>query len=118
VRLAAEQGIYVILDMHDFLKYWPARNRQVCVDASRPHQLLLAHTWRLPAAHFRGEPAVLGYDIMNEPVRMEPGEECSSCHWHGIAQEVLDAFRTVDDKHLARISHRFSPTRRWWRRVV
>jgi endoglucanase len=106
VQTAVERQIYVVLDMHDFLKYWSGQSTQVCVDddTSSAHQQLLAHTWKLLAAHFRDNPAVLGYDIMNEPVRREmekePPEPCSSCNWHAIAQSVADTIRAVDTNHL------------------
>lgn len=100
VRMAREQEIYVILDMHDFLKYWSGRGAQVCVGDHPAYQQLLARTWQLLAEHFRDEPAVLGYDIMNEPVRQEGIEPCGSCGWHTIAQTVVDAIRTVDTNHL------------------
>ncbi len=100
IQRAAANRLYVILDMHDFLKYWSGQSVQVCVDTSPDHQQLLAHTWKLLATHFGENPALLGYDIMNEPVRQEAGELCSSCNWHAIAQSVVDAVRTVDEKHL------------------
>lgn len=100
VREARAQQIYAILDMHDFLKYWSGRSSQICVSTSPEHQQLLARTWELLADHFRDEPAVLGYDIVNEPVRQEAGEPCDSCNWHAIAQSVVDAIRTVDTNHI------------------
>lgn len=39
---------------------------------------------------------MLGYDIMNEPVREPP----DSSNWHTIAQRVVDAIRQVDRNHL------------------
>jgi len=96
VDAAGQRGLYVLLDMHDFLKYWSGQGTQEGVNASLPHQALLAHTWRLLAAHYADHPAVLGYDLMNEPVREAPG----STHWHAIAQQVVDAIRQVDRNHL------------------
>jgi hypothetical protein len=96
VNTAAGQGLYVVLDMHDFLKYWSGQSAQVGVNASVPHQQLLARTWQLLAAHYADEPAVLGYDLMNEPVRDYP----FSTNWHTIAQDVVDAIRAVDVNHL------------------
>ena len=100
VQMATERQIFVVLDMHDFLKYWSGWNDQVCVNGSSDYQQLLAHTWELLAVHFRDNPAVLGYDIMNEPVRQEEGEPCGSCNWHAIAQSVVDAIRTQDTNHV------------------
>lgn len=100
VQMAGDEGIYVILDMHDFLKYWSGQSSQACVDDNPSYQELLSETWKLTALNFRNNPAVLGYDIMNEPVRQEQGEPCGSCHWVTIAQLIIDKIRTVDTNHL------------------
>ncbi len=100
VRMSSSREIYVIFDLHDFLKYWEGKSAQVCVDSSALHQQLLARTWKILATRYRNEPAVLGYDIMNEPVRRETGESCGSCNWPEIAQSVVNAIRSVDTKHL------------------
>ena len=100
VDMAGQNELYVILDMHDFLKYWCSKGDYKCVDDSDAYQQLLIRTWKLLAEHFSENTAVLGYDIMNEPVRQEEEENCSSCNWHAIAQSVVDAIRTVDENHL------------------
>ncbi len=101
VGMAAKKQIYVILDMHDYLKYWSGQNQQVCVFDHPDHQRLLSHTWKLIATNFRDSTSVLGYDIMNEPVRREAGiENCNSCNWPMIAQSVVNDIRLVDKKHL------------------
>ena len=100
VQNATQRQMYVVLDMHDFLKYWRAQSAQVCVDGNSGHQQLLAQTWKLLAVHFRDNQGVLGYDLQNEPVRKEGGEPCGSCNWPSVAQSVIDSIRSVDDKHL------------------
>lgn len=108
VGMAASEQLYVILDMHDFLKYWSGESAQVCVECSPGHQELLRQTWKLLAEHYRDNTAVIGYDIQNEPVRQTDGqnppdgqpEVCSSCEWHLIAQSVVNAIREVDSNHL------------------
>jgi len=96
VDMAGQHGLYVILDMHDFLKYWSGQGAQAGVNDSLPHQQLLAYTWRLLAGHFAASPTVLGYDLMNEPVREAPG----SSHWHAISQQLVEAIRQEDRNHL------------------
>jgi len=101
VAAAATRELQVVLEMHDFLKYWSGEGESpVCVDLSPDHQALLVHTWTLLANQFAGEQVVLGFDLMNEPVREEAGEPCSSCGWHAIVQAIVDAIRTVDQDHL------------------
>jgi endoglucanase len=108
VERAAAHGLYVVLDLHDFFKYWSGESDQVCIDESAAHQELLAHTWKLLAEHFRDVPSVLAYDIVNEPVRREPakGESCGSCNWHAVAQAIVTAIRTVDANHLILVEGR------------
>ncbi len=102
VQMAGDRKLYVIFDMHDFLKYWSGQSAQECVDINSDddYPKLLARTWKLLAEYFSGNTTVLGYDIMNEPVRLEDGEVCGSCGWHAIAQSVVNEIRTVDDRHL------------------
>lgn len=102
VQLAAQQQLYVVLDMHDFLKYWSGRGTQQCVDdadPAHPYQRLLERTWRLLAEHFRENRAVVGFDLMNEPERLTPNS-CGSNNWSVIAQSLVNAIREVDTKHL------------------
>ncbi|MFQ5753964.1 MAG: cellulase family glycosylhydrolase, partial [bacterium] len=91
---------YILLDMHDFLIYWAGQSEQKCVDSSPEHQQMLGRTWRLLATKFQNDRAVLGYDIMNQPVRQEEGQPCGSCNWKEIAQSLADSIRTIDENHL------------------
>lgn len=117
VDLLAEEGLYVILDMHqdvyaarfccDGAPEWAIRDDglpfelqpswflnylQPAVmaafdnfwDADGPHADLQEHyalSWQAIARRFRDHPAVLGYDIMNEPF---PGTDVSSTELLGI----------------------------------
>lgn len=110
VRMARERGLYTVLEMHDFLTYWNAPGSRVCVDGmEQPNDEyvhFLGETWSQLASHFANEPAVLGYDLMNEPKRIAGNEErcqrhCPSCNWSTeIAQQIVGAIRTVDNQHL------------------
>jgi len=95
VEMAGEHGLYVILDMHDFLKYWSGESEEEDVDGSPAHQYLLDYTWRLLAAHFAGNPTVLGYDLMNEPIH-----ESVASDWHVISQRLVETIRQEDPYHL------------------
>ena len=107
LRWAEDEHLYVILDMHDYLKYWPGYNALECVDSSPPHQIFLAETWRQLAAFFATNRTLLGYEIMNEPVRAEAGSgSCSDSNWHAIAQQTINSIRLVDTKHIIFIDGR------------
>jgi hypothetical protein len=116
VAMADQRGLYVILDMHDFLKYWDGQNSQLYVNESPPHQQMLAQTWRLLARHFATNPTVLGYDIMNEPVRWADEAETipGSSNWHAISAEVVQAIRDEDRDHLIFVeAPNYSLASRW-----
>jgi hypothetical protein len=92
---AAPSRLYVILDMHSYLRYWDGPNDWARANESPRHQALLVETWRLLARHYADNPTVLGYEIMNEP-NPDDGDD----NWPAIAQQVIDAIRTVDQRHL------------------
>ncbi len=100
VEWSRQNRVYVILSMHDYLKYWSASNQLVYVDGSPVYQGLLTNTWRAIAAHYCTNKAVAGFEIMNEPVR---GHDTN---WHAIAQATVRAIRSVDTNHLVVIDGR------------
>jgi endoglycosylceramidase len=113
VRKAKQQGLYVLLDMHQDLysvRFGDGAPAWATLDDGKPHtkvsdwndayyvsedvQAALDHfwanspapdgeglqdhyaeTWQFVARRFRNEPAVLGYDLMNEPF---PGSRAAS----------------------------------------
>lgn len=106
VGWAAAQRLYVILDMHDYLKYWSGSNQQVFVDNEPDYRPFLAETWRKTAAHFAANPAILGYELMNEPARYDGPGKGGDSNWHAIAQSVIHAIRTADTNHLVLVDGR------------
>jgi len=125
VNKAKQQGLYVLLDMHQDLysiKFGDGAPLWATLDDGRPHanvrdwndayyvsedvQAALDHfwndspapdgvglqehyaeAWRLVATRFRNEPAVLGYDLMNEPF---PGRDAG-----GLEQAMLTRLSKV-----------------------
>lgn len=88
VGYAAARGMKVVLDMHNY-----ARRRESGTDyliGTGP--VTLAHFadvwWRL-ADHYKGNAAIHGYGIMNEPYG-------TNGTWPAMAQTAVDAIRTVD----------------------
>lgn len=95
----------VILDMHNYGRY----KGQLIGSHNVPYEAY-ADIWRKIAETFKDHPALLGYDIMNEP-------HSTRGLWPGAAQAAVDAIREVDAKTLI-----FVEGDRWasafhWRKV-
>ncbi len=119
VTSAAEYGIYTIIDLHGaygsqngldhsgeivdlshFDFYNNDRKMQLTVDL-----------WRAMAKHFNGNPAVAGYDVLNEPgERLEGGyiSPTKKYHWD-FMDRIYDAIREVDPDHLVIIETMWTP---------
>jgi endoglucanase len=98
VDLAAEHGLKVILDLHNYCRYRVGTSQGVVgavVDAPIDGKPLvrrdhLADLWLRLARQFRDHSGVLAYGIMNEP------HDMGSSSWKEISQVVVDAVRSVD----------------------
>ena len=99
VDSAAQHGLKVILDLHNYCRYRIDTSQEVVeaiVDepingkpaVRRDH---LADLWRRLALKFRGHAGVLAYGIMNEP------HDMGNSSWKEISQVVVDAVRSVDE---------------------
>ena len=123
IRLCAEQGIYTIIDLHAVPGY---QNQHWHSDNPTHKALLWKHKdfqdrtvvlWEALAAHYRDEPWVAGYDLINEPA--DPTGKMVVPLFH----RLMDAIRKVDPNHIlfiegntyAREFDGFDPT---WKNVV
>ncbi len=110
VRAAREQKIYVILDGHEYLSAEidekTAREKQKAKLWDEADIKAWTDAWVKVATHYRDEPFVLGYEIMNEPHDLKPEdarEKLTRC---------LKAIRTVDTRHIVILSnHNWSHSR-------
>ncbi len=92
VERCHRNGIRVVLDLHTP----PPDGAKATKNASNLLEkgydtTFMRRAWRLLAMRFRDHPAVIAYDIMNEP-RCEPDE------WRRIFRETVEDLRTVDPK--------------------
>lgn len=85
---AMQHDQQVILDMHNYGRY-----QGQLIGSSEVPYTAYADVWRKLAERFKGHPALLGYDIMNEP-------HSTVGLWPGAAQAAVDAIREVDDQTL------------------
>ena len=60
----------------------------------------LVEVWRNLARHYRDEPVVLGYDLMNEPLPGYPGLEKYKPLLEPLFKRVTEAVRAIDRNHI------------------
>ena len=105
VQWCRESGLHVILDLHAApggqtgvnhddgtgfpLTFYVPRYRKLTIDL-----------WRALAAHYRDEPAILGYDLLNEPISPYSDEDYLNPRLEPLYREIVAAIREVDTNHL------------------
>ncbi len=123
VKLCADKGIYTIIDLHALPGY---QNQHWHSDNPTHKALLWKHKdfqdrtvviWEAIARHYKDQPWVAGYDLINEPA--DPTGES----FVPFFQRLRDAVRKIDPFHIlfiegntyARDFDKFDPT---WKNVV
>jgi endoglucanase len=64
------------------------------------YRRLTVALWQSLAAHYRDEPAVLGYDLLNEPISPYSDEDYLNPRLEPLYREIVAAIRSVDTNHL------------------
>jgi hypothetical protein len=126
----AKRGIYVILDLHGAYGSQNGEHHSGQINDGRrlfycvSNRAKTIRLWKTIAARYQGNPAVAGYDILNEP--MGPGKEkarTGKIHWD-FFDELYRAIRSVDPEHIVIIEacwisvHLPHPLRYGWKNVV
>jgi aryl-phospho-beta-D-glucosidase BglC (GH1 family) len=123
VKLCAAQGIYTIIDLHALPGY---QNQHWHSDNPTHVALLWKHKdfqdrtvtlWGAIARHYRDEPWVAGYDLINEPA--DPTRQRVVPFFHRLMEEI----RRVDPVHVLFIegntyAHDFDGFDPTWKNVV
>ncbi len=99
IRWCAENGIYAIIGLHGApggQHNWPCGGEPDDLEPwkTEEEKALTEKWWRDIATRYRDEPAVAGYDILNEPVDAPPDE------LPGFFDRLYQAIRAVDAKHM------------------
>ena len=100
VTNCASRGIYVIIDMHGVvggqsLSDSTGRQDQNMYWSSSLNQSQTAYMWAQIAAHYQGNPAVAGYDLINEPF----GAPSTAAVWSAYTN-LYTTIRAVDASHI------------------
>ena len=119
VQEASERGLYVIIDFHgvpgsqngsdhsgvDGGDGKEAASEFWFGDNAEWNQQLYYEIWKVVAARYAGNPAVAGYDLMNEPFctyRYSSSKTADELHqmlW-GVYDKAYDTIRSVDPDHV------------------
>jgi endoglucanase len=107
VSWCRESGLYVILDMHDA----PGGQTGDNIDDSYGYpwlmvspesQALFVEIWKKIAGHFKDEPVILGYDLLNEPIATHFAKEYALLNpqLEKLYKKAVAAIREVDKNHI------------------
>ncbi|MCL4482496.1 MAG: glycoside hydrolase family 5 protein [Bacteroidetes bacterium] len=102
-----ESKIYMILDMHDA----PGGQTGDNIDDSYGYPWLMtseksqetfAAVWKKIASHYKDEPFILGYDLLNEPIAPYFGEDMAKLNaaLEPVYKKAVKAIREVDNNHI------------------
>lgn len=100
-----EAGLWVVLDMHCA----PGGQTGTNIDDSWGYPWLFespedqrrtVDLWRTIAAHYRDEPAVIGYDLLNEPIPHFPQLKHLNARLEPLYKRIAAAIREVDTRHI------------------
>ena len=101
VNEAAKRNLYVMLDYHIWLDQEKAYNTISDLDSVKQHTYDL---WKEVASHFKGNPTVVAYDLLNEP----------TASWNDhVMDNIYKTIRAVDPDHIISIEWTNPDTLRW-----
>ena len=105
VQWSHDAGLYVILDLHAA----PGGQTGTNIDDGHGYPWLFKDAdaqqqtvdlWARLARHYRNETAVLGYDLLNEPIPNYPGYEVLHPSLEPLYKRIAAAIRATDTHHI------------------
>lgn len=105
IDAAADAGLGVILDMHNFGGYSYAsrsqpRPQRLALGSKALPAAALADVWHRLAAAMRNVAGVVGYDLMNEPSGLAPDAGAGARIWENASQQAVTAIRAARDQRM------------------
>jgi endoglucanase len=105
VQWSHDAGLYVILDMHCA----PGGQTGANIDDSWGYPWLyeddvsqndVAEIWKRIAEHYRNNPTILGYDLLNEPIPHYPQLQKYNSALEPLYKRITASIRSVDKNHV------------------
>lgn len=96
IAMAKRHGLYLIMDLHE-----PPGGRQMGTNEGAAlwtdprNRRRMVDIWKALALRYRDEPTVVAWDLLNEPTPNRDIEQ-----WSRMAQELIDAVRSIDTNHV------------------
>jgi len=110
VDRAANAGLKVVLDLHNYAEYWvdaPSEPVALRLGSSRLPTSYFRDLWKRLSNNFKGNRAVIAYDLMNEPNVhrgvSSTGYPSPQKAWEAATQRVVDTIRNNGDNKLLMI---------------
>jgi len=107
VRWCKANGVYVIIDMHAAIggqtgqNIDDSANDQPELFMEPKNQDELVALWTTIAKRYKDEPAVAGYDLLNEPLPARTGaEKTYKSQLEPLYKRITKAIREVDSRHM------------------
>lgn len=107
VRWCSENGVYVIIDMHAApggqtgQNIDDSANDQPELFMNPAYQDQLVALWKAIAERYKDQPAVAGYDLLNEPLPERTGAEAKyKNQLEPLYKRITKVIREVDPKHI------------------
>lgn len=115
VEECGRRGIYVILDLHSAPGSQNGRDHSGDKSGSvlftdEKAQELTVSLWEQLAEHYKGNPVIAGYDLLNEP----EGNEAERAPWGSVQLPFFDrlyqAIRAIDPDHIILLNAVWEPS--------
>ncbi len=108
MQMAADRGMKVVFDMHNFSDYYIAGvKHKIGMPGSAATAAHFTDVWRKLVRHYQAIPEfseiIYAYDVMNEPTYYN-GDPTTVTVWPALAQQVVDAIRETDSVSYIMIS--------------
>lgn len=95
IMWAKKHGIYLMINIHVPQGGFQSNGGGFALWTEQENQERFIALWKAIAGRYAHEPAVAGYDILNEPLVTESVDQ-----WKNLAERTAQAIREVDSNHL------------------